>query len=188
MNKNLFFTEKTQSLLWRCAILWLLFLLLYPPYLPMNDLPQHAMQVVLLDDLLKVRSVWNDLVWLNWDTPYLISYLLWWLWYQILPIDWASKFTIVSLFLLYLYALRQLRHAWHLTRSFEWIALFAFFGFVFQWGFVSFLLGVSVGILFWLSCTQFQAALNGQRAFIVLFWGVLSYYSHLLTFAFFCFA
>ncbi|WP_253355677.1 hypothetical protein [Neisseria perflava] len=36
--------------------------LLYPAYLPMADLPQHAAQVAALDDLLKARSPWADML------------------------------------------------------------------------------------------------------------------------------
>ncbi|MBO4577009.1 MAG: hypothetical protein J5680_07875 [Neisseriaceae bacterium] len=65
--------------------------LIYPKYLPMIDLPQHAALVVSLDDLLKGRNAYASMLWINWDTPYIITYLYWLLLYQILPILWATK-------------------------------------------------------------------------------------------------
>ena len=126
--------------------------LFYSPYLPMVDLPQHAAQVATLDDLLKNRSPWSNLVILNWDTPYLTGYALWLLLYQFMDINLSSKVLVAFIFLFYTYAIHLLRKNFQASPILEWAAMTSFFGFAFQWGFITFLLATPIGILFFLSC------------------------------------
>ena len=104
---NTFFSDRTQRILFSIVILITIGFLLYPKYLPMVDLPQHVGLVVTFDNLLKGRSVWESMLWINWDTPYIGSYLYWLLWYQVLPILWASKAVIISIFLIILIVFRH---------------------------------------------------------------------------------
>ncbi|MBO4577011.1 MAG: hypothetical protein J5680_07885 [Neisseriaceae bacterium] len=55
---------------------------------------------------------------------------------------------VISIFLLYIYAIRPLRKTFQADKMLDWVGLTCFFGYSFQWGFVSFLLGVTIGLLF----------------------------------------
>ena len=161
--------------------------LFYSPYLPMVDLPQHAAQVATLDDLLKNRSPWSNLVILNWDTPYLTGYALWLLLYQFMDINLSSKVLVAFIFLFYTYAIHLLRKNFQASPILEWAAMTSFFGFAFQWGFITFLLATPIGILFFLSCKNWLE--SGKYKYFICFslLGVVMYFSHVLIFAFFCF-
>lgn len=161
--------------------------LFYPPYLPMVDLPQHAAQVATLDDLLKNRSPWSYLVTLNWDTPYLAGYALWLLLYQFMNIVLSGKVLVASTFLFYTYTVHLLRKEFQASPLLEWAAMTSFFGFAFQWGFITFLLAIPVGFLFFLSCKKWLE--NKKQIYFIYFLilGIAMYLSHVLIFSFFCF-
>ena len=181
-----FFSDRTQRILFSIVVLITIGFLLYPKYLPMVDLPQHAALVVSFDDLLKGRSVWSSMLWINWDTPYIGSYLYWLLWYQVLPILWATKAVIISIFLLYIYAIRLLRRTFQADRMLDWVGLTCFFGYSFQYGFVSYMAGAAFGLLFLALNKRYLDNPNKKDWWLILLTGVLTYFNHLLAFAFFC--
>lgn len=183
---NIFFSDRTQRILFSIVVLITIGFLLYPKYLPMVDLPQHVGLVVVFDDLLKGRSVWSSMLWINWDTPYIGSYLYWLLWYQVLPILWATKAVIISIFLLYIYAIRLLRRTFQADRMLDWVGLTCFFGYSFQYGFVSYMAGAAFGLLFLALNKRYLDNPNKKDWWLILLTGVLTYFNHLLAFAFFC--
>lgn len=178
---------KIQNTLLGILILSCFVFLLYPDYLPLIDLPQHAAQVTTLDDLIKGKSVWQHMAFTNFDTPYLTSYLLWWLLYQFMDIATAAKWVLVFIFGLYVLSIRQLRRAYGKDKLLDFLALTCFFGFAYQWGFISFLMSIPVGIFFLLSCKKYHETHNPRQLAMIFAWGVLLYFSHILGFAFFCF-
>ena len=162
--------------------------LLYPTYLPMVDLPQHAAQIVLLDDLFTGKSVWQDEVQINWDTPYLTTYLLWWGLYRLLGIVWSSKVLVVGILLAYVWAMVCLRRAFSGSRLVDWAALGTFFGFAFQFGFVSFLAAIPLGIALLLLAKHWLDKRRTPRdLWAMCLLGITLYCTHVLIFCFFCF-
>ncbi|WP_198344769.1 hypothetical protein [Neisseria chenwenguii] len=161
--------------------------LLYPAYLPMADLPQHAVQVAVLDDLLKGRSPWSDMLVLHWDTPYWTTYSVWLLLHQFIGMAWSPKIVVILILLFYMASVRLVRRAFRASRLTDWVALTCFFGFAFQWGFVSFLAGIPVGMLFLAANKFWLDTQKPKYLWMIAFLGIWSYYSHVLTFAFFCF-
>ena len=183
---NTFFSDRMQRILFSIVVLITIGFLLYPKYLPMVDLPQHVGLVVSFDDLLKGKSVWSSMLWINWDTPYIGSYLYWLLWYQVLPILWATKAVIISIFLLYIYAIRLLRRTFQADRMLDWVGLTCFFGYSFQYGFVSYMAGAAFGLLFLALNKRYLDNPNKKDWWLILLTGVLTYFNHLLAFTFFC--
>ncbi|TYA24244.1 hypothetical protein FXB91_01825 [Aggregatibacter actinomycetemcomitans] len=179
-------TNNERNLFYLVLLVTVLFLF-YPPYLPMVDLPQHAAQVVMLDDLFKQQSKWSDLVQLNWDTPYLTGYFVWWLLYQFTDIVTSSKLLVVFIFLFNVWAVFLLRKSFQAESILEWAAITSFFGFAFQWGFVTFLLAIPIGILFFLSNKNWLETKKYRYFIGIVLLGILSYCSHVLIFSFFCF-
>lgn len=183
---GVFFSDKLQRILFIVILLITIIFLLYPKYLPMTDLPQHIALVVSFDDFLKDKGVWSSMLWINWDTNYILLYLYWLLLYQILPILWATKIVVISIFLLYIYAIRSLRRTFQADRMLDWVGLTCFFGYSFQYGFISFILGVAFGLLFLSFNKRYLDNPSKKDWWLILLTGVLTYYSHLLAFAFFC--
>ena len=161
--------------------------LFYPPYLPMVDLPQHAAQVVMLDDLWKQQSAWSDLVVLNWDTPYLAGYSIWWLLYQFADIVTSSKILVTLILLINCWAIHLLRKTFQAPVILEWAALTSFFGFAFQWGFITFLIAIPIGMLFFITNKYYLETREHKYLIGILLLGCLTYFSHILIFSFFCF-
>ena len=176
--------ERRLFILVICITIGFLF---YPTYLPLVDLPQHAAQVVSLDGILKNQYLWGDFTEVNWDTPYLTGYLSWLVIYQVFDIKTSAKVFIVFIFLLYCLSVHCLRRFFNAPCLVEWAAVTSFFGFAYQWGFVTFLLAIPIGIFFFLVNMRW---IDKPR---VLTWpavvavGGLLYVSHILIFAFFCF-
>lgn len=140
--------EKWERRLFYFVVLLTTVFIFYPSYLPMVDLPQHAGQVATLNDLLHHQSVWAHLLELNWDTPYLVGYGLWLALYQVFDIVLSAKILVAFTFLFYTYAINLFRKSFQSTVMIEWVAMTTFFGFAFQWGFITYLLSIPIGILF----------------------------------------
>ena len=184
---SILFSDRFQRILFALVVCLTVGFLLYPHYLPMVDLPQHAAQVVALDDLLKKQSRWSDMLQVNWDTPYLSIYLFWLGLYQIFDIVWSAKLVVAGLFLFYIFSIRLLNREFNNDPIVDWVALSCYFGFAFQWGFVGYLAGIPVGVLFFVVCKRWLDTGQWKYWLLIVLLGVASYLSHILTFAFFCF-
>lgn len=187
MQSHFILSAKVERILFYFVVLTTTLFLFYPPYLPMVDLPQHAAQVATLNDLLHGQSPWVDLVVLNWDTPYLAGYGLWLLLYQFMSITLSAKVLVALIFLFYTYAIHQLRKSFQASVILEWVAMTSFFGFAFQWGFITFLLAAPVGIVFFLYGKKWLERKQRKDLIIFILLGVAMYFCHVLIFAFFCF-
>ena len=157
-------------------------------YLPLVDLPQHAGQVSALDSLLKGQNAnWTQDVEINWDTPYLLGYALILLFYQFFSINASINIVIVISFFLFIYATNQLRKSYFASSIVNWIAIPSFFGFAYEWGFVTFILATPIGILFYLLNKAWVDSKNSKYLLPILIVGTILYFSHILVFAFFCY-
>lgn len=185
--KNIFSALSIERTCFLLVLMITVGFIFYTPYLPMVDLPQHASQVSTLDDLLKGKSVWADILTLNWDTPYLAGYGLWLLLYQFFDIIVSSKILVSIIFLFHTYTIHLLRKTFDAPVFLEWAVLPTFFGFAFQWGFVTFLLAIPVGISFFLSCKNWLETQQKSHFIQFAILGILMYFCHVLIFAFFCF-
>ena len=179
-------THNINKILLTIAIFISTWFILYPDYLPLVDLPQHAAQVATLDDLLKDKSPWKEMLFLNFDVPYLTTYLTWLGLHQIMPITWSAKVIVAITLFAYMFAIRLLRRQFNASYIVDWIALSCFFGFVFQFGFLTFLMSIPVGIIFFVYCKQWIETHQLKYLILLTFWGVFCYLSHILSLAFFC--
>jgi hypothetical protein len=116
-------------------------------YLPMVDLPQYAALTAVWKHLDDPASGYRQAYWINYFTPYLLSYLLLRSFATFLPVLMAAK-AVVTLSLLALpfacdHLVRDRGHD-------RWWCLLCFpllFNNSFYWGFISFLVAVPIGIL-----------------------------------------
>ena len=177
--------------LFALALLFCLLLLFYPHYLPLVDLPQHASQVVLLNDLwLHGNSRWGEMLQINWNTPYLVLYLYWLGLYQCFDILLSAKILLATILLLYVWAFARFRRAYDAPVLVDWVALGTFFGLAFQFGFLSFLLALPFGLLFVLLSRALVARLDSLHPALLigslLPAGLFLYLNHVLIYALAC--
>lgn len=178
--------ETVHRLFLGVLILTSVLLLMLPEYLPLVDLAQHAAQVSSLDDLLKNRSAWHDILFIQWNTPYLTMYVFWLGLYQLFDIMWSAKMVVTAIFLFYMYAMVQVRKVFGATRLLDYVALTCFFGYAFQWGFLGYLSAIPVGFLFLVANKKWMETHQNRYLIHMTLLGVWAYYSHVLPYAFFC--
>ena len=188
MKINLLNNKLQGNLVYFATVFVLIIIILWANYLPLVDLPQHAGQVAALDDILKNQShPWSSNITVNWDTPYLLGYSLILALYQVFEINTSINITVVVAFLSFLYTSYLLRKAYDASKIVDWIAIPSFFGFAFEWGFLTFILAFSIGLFFFLVNKQWVDSKKIQYLPIILILGVTLYFSHILIFAFFCY-
>lgn len=155
-------------------------------YLPMVDLPQHAAQVSALDLMIKDESPWANLIELNFKTPYLVGYFSWLILYQFFDIVFSSRILVSSIFIFFIFSFNSLRKELGASPIVTWIAVPSFFGFSYEWGFITFLLAVAIGNFFFLYNIKWAENRKPKNAIIVTILGLVLFFSHILSFLFFC--
>ena len=158
------------------ALMWL------APRLPMTDLPQHAAQVALWRDLLLGTSPWADLVRINLLTPYLIGYGLMLPLSFIVPLDVAARIVLSLAFLGFVAGSVALRRALKGDRRLDWLGLLGFFGFAWQWGFLTFLVAAPLGLAFLVLAARHAGAPAWRGAAWLIVSGLTLLLSHGLIF------
>ena len=156
-------------------------LMWWAPRLPMTDLPQHAAQVALWRDLIQGHSSWSDLVRINLFTPYLIGYGLALPLSFLFPMSAAVKIVLTAALLGFVGVCTAFRRTLGGDARLDWLFLVGFFGFAWQWGFLTFLAATPVGIAFLLACHNPVGAMRRRNATIVVL-GALLLFCHGLMF------
>ncbi|HEV2574174.1 MAG TPA: hypothetical protein VGU72_20745 [Beijerinckiaceae bacterium] len=151
---------------------------------PMVDLPQHAGQITLWLDLLKGASPWESLVRVNMLTPYLIGYT------AALPFTAlfgpliAVKIILTISYIGWIFACRALRKETGSDPRLEFLFLYSFFGFAWQWGFMTFLVSAPISILFLLFALRYAKEPNMAKGAGLIGLGIILLFSHALLFVF----
>jgi hypothetical protein len=115
---------------------------------PMSDLAQHAAQVAVWHDILVGTSKWQNLLYINYFTPYLVGYLSALLLAFLVPIAAAFKIVLSLAYLLLVATCVLLRKRLGGDERLDWLFIPGYFGFAFVWGFYTFLVAVPIGLLF----------------------------------------
>lgn len=154
------------------------------PHPPLTDLPQHAAQVGLLKDILLGQSQWQALFDINLFTPYLASYALATILALFMPIAAAFQVLLTLGYLAFVGMCIKLRQHFQVDSRLDWLFVLPFFGFAYQWGFVSFLISVPIGLLFILFSDHHAKQPNRSSAIQLFLVGFLLLESHGLMFLF----
>lgn len=151
---------------------------------PMIDLPQHAGQVALWLDLLKGTSPWESLVRVNMLTPYLIGYTVALPFTALFGSLIAVKIVLTISYIGWIIACRALRKEVGSDSRLEFLFLYSFFGFAWQWGFLTFLVGAPLSILFLLFALRYAKRPNILQGTGIVGLGIILLLSHALLFVF----
>jgi hypothetical protein len=123
-----------------------------PPFPPQIDLPQHAGQIRLLHDWASAGFAHRDILTLNFFTPYLPAYLAGAGLTAVIPAVVAVKLLWTLGTLGTIWASIRLRRVLGGCGKWDWLLLPGLFGVTFQWGFLTFLIALPLGLLiveFW---------------------------------------
>lgn len=156
------------------------------PMPPWGDMPQHAAQISLLRDLLAGTSQWQDIVRINYFTPYLTAYGLAYALSFAMPVLAATKLVLTLSFYVFVAACVMLRERFGGDERLDWLFVPGFFGFAFQYGFYTFLVATPVGLLFLLLAERFARRPALARGAGLVAAGIVVFFSHGLVFLFAC--
>lgn len=157
-----------------------------PEYLPMIDLPQHAAQVSLFVELIKGQSSFSDIVEINYLTPYWIGYGPLALLTCFFDISVAVKLFASIVLVAFYSSVRQFFESINTPPQLAILTLPSFFGFSFEWGFLTFIAAVPVGFFYLSYVIKNSTRADGFLFLLKLFFfGFLLFFSHALVFVFF---
>jgi hypothetical protein len=172
---------------WFTLSFWLCCALLAVPlwsvdYLPMADLPQHAAQI-------SIWTRWGDpefgypqIYLKNWFTPYLLGYLLTFALTPFLSVGAALTTVITAAVVGIPLATRVLLRETGGNRWWVFAVFPTVFGFAFDWGFFSFLVGIPLALLLLVAALRYAQAPT-RRAGVLLTAGLTGlFFVHLLLF------
>ena len=172
------------SLLYFITVFWGVITFWLSPHLPLTDLPQHAGQVALLKEMLFGQSQWREIFQINLLTPYIVTYALATILSFVVSISTAFKILLSIGYLAYIYTSIRLREHFNVDRRLDWLFILPFFGFAYQYGFVSFILSAPLGLSFILLADKHAQNLSKSNTLNLFFLGLLLLATHGLMFLF----
>jgi hypothetical protein len=175
---------KLNTYLYALSLVLGIVLIWIAPHSPLTDLPQHAAQVALLKDILLGQSKWHTFFNINMFTPYLASYSLATILALFMPVTVAFQLLLTAGYLAFVGMCIKLRQYFEVDSRLDWLFVLPFFGFAYQWGFVSFVLSAPIGLWFILLANRHAQQTNPWHAIKLFFVGFLLLESHGLMFLF----
>ena len=116
-------------------------------YLPMADLPQHAAQIAIWTRWSDPAFEYQEIYVRNWFTPYLFGYLVTFLLTPFMSVKAALTAVITAAVLGVPLATRFVIREVGGNRWWSFAAFPGVFGFAFDWGFFSFLVGIPLALV-----------------------------------------
>lgn len=131
-------------------------------FAPISDLPQHAAQIRLLDELLGIETATVELsdYTVRWWAPGNLVYGVFFLWARVLDPIAAARASIATLALLLVLAFHALARARERPTEHATLASLLVFSIPLYWGFVGFLLGA---VIFLMLLPRLLAPLDAAR-------------------------
>lgn len=181
------FNDRTLSILYLISVVWGVLIFWISPHLPLIDLPQHAGQATLLKEMLLNQSKWSDIVTINYFTPNFATYVLVIFLMTFFKVSSALSVALSIAYCAFIYFSIQLRKHFKVDSRLDWLFLLPFFGFAYNWGFVTYLISAPIALLFLLLADKYAINPSKTRAVGLMFVGLLLLEAHGLMFLFtFC--
>lgn len=154
------------------------------PRLPMVDLPQHVGQVALWHDLVEGTSKWQDLLYVNYWTPYLIGYAPALFLSFLVSASTALKLILCLSFFGFVAACVALRRDFGGDPRLDWLFIPGFFGYAYAWGFYTFLVAAPICLLFVLLANRYAIRPATGLGVALILADIGLFFSHGLVFIF----
>jgi hypothetical protein len=180
---NEFFTLGNQTL-FRFALLLSLLPIWLSTYPPMVDLPQHAGQIVALQEIWEGNPVFTDVFEINWFTPYLVGYLLVYMLSLIMPVITSIKLVITAVCVSIPLLTGMLLRETGADEDWKWLAIPSVFGYTFYWGFFNYLVTIPFGLLFLVLTVRFNRNCSLVSGLGIALYAVFLFFCHILALGF----
>ncbi len=154
------------------------------PRPPMEDLAQHAGQVVLWRDLLLGTSKWQPLLQVNYFTPYLLGSGLALLLSFVMPVGAALKLLLTLSYCGFVAACILLRRWMGGDRRLDWLFVTGFFGLAYAYGFFPFLIALPIAVLFTALAHRHAGRPTPAWGALLCMTGLALFFAHGLAFLF----
>lgn len=154
-------------------------------YPPCVDIPQHAAQIALFKGIISSSNPFGYLFSIHWFTPYLFGYGLIAIFNIFFSIILATKITIALSLLLIPYTTALLLAE---NDSEPYYALFtipALYGFLFNWGFLNFIVAAPIGLIFFLYTIKYTKYPTNKTAIIIAASANILFFCHALIWFYF---
>lgn len=156
-----------------------------PAYPPMTDLPQHAAQVTLLQQLQDPHFTLGSQFDVNWFTPYLVGYIPIYLLSQYFGIVLACKIVVACSLAAFPLCTALVMSETGNDKYWALLSIPAMYGFSYYWGFLNFIVAAPIGILFFWTVIRSVRSERRHSAWLPVLLLNLLFFSHALICAFF---
>jgi len=175
-----------DTLVFALCCLFLVLPLWTVEYLPMVDLPQHAAQVSVMKHLNDPAFGYRDIYKLNLFTPYLLGYGLAWLLSALVSVQTALRIVISVAVLAVPLTVRVLNARMGGRPEWSFLAFPIALSFSYGWGFLNYLIGIPLSLIFILLSCQHAARPTRARGVWLFLFSLLLFWCHLVIAAFSC--
>jgi hypothetical protein len=152
--------------------------------LPMVDLPQHAGQVVALQQMWAGNGAFLQAFEINWFTPYLLGYLLLYLASLVLPIEVATQLVVTVAIVAVPWLTGTMLRAAGADERWKWLAIPGSYSFAFYWGFLSFIVAVPFALLFLIHTFRFARAPTLKGGVLTATFATFLFFCHVIVLGF----
>jgi hypothetical protein len=161
--------------------------LLFSRYLPMVDMPQHAAEVATLNNLwFSSDYAFRHLFIIDYARPYWGGYAPLLFLNIFFPIDIATKVLVATIIISIPLMAAKLRALFSNNAILDWLTLPIGYGFAFQWGFLSFFVGVPFALYFLYCAFRFVDSPTFKMAVILAILSNILIAIHLMIAGFGC--
>ncbi len=172
--------HRTRALVAAGIIALAVFPILFTPYPPATDLPQHLAQVRLFEQALQDPG--GPYV-INWAAPGNLIYVVIFAFRAVLPSAWVARAVLILLVILWIAAIHLFAAARNRPLAATIVASLLVFNQSLYWGFVNFLLGFPVFVLLFVLTVKDPKTDGWKRYALLVLTSLLLYESHALWFA-----
>jgi hypothetical protein len=152
---------------------------------PMVDLPQHAAQIALLQDILSGSTPFASLFEVQLFTPYWFGYSLLFVLAKPFGVALAAKTLVVLTTVAFVACAARFTARAGAPSFWRWLFVPLPFGFAYEWGFLNFLVAVPLGFAF-LAELDLRPGPRSRREILVLVaWAHALFFAHVLVMAYF---
>lgn len=178
------FLDLENRLLFAAALTLSVVPLWIPEFLPLVDVPQHAAQVASLHELWSSNPLFNDMLMVNWFTPYIGGYLVAYAVSLIFPVVTSIKIVVSTAAIGLPIVTGLLLRAVGADERLKWLAIPGSYSFALYWGFLVYLVAVPIALLLvWLT-VRFEKSPTLRRSLGIAGFSVLLFYFHVIALGF----
>jgi len=174
----------------RLAFLFFVIAMVIPIWLvdltPLVDMPGHAAQIATFLRLLETNHPLNKFLEINLFNPYVLGYLLIAGLAKVVSLLTAIKLTLSFAVAGFPLASAVLRRVTAGNKYWDWLTIPLGYSFSFDWGFLNFIVGAPLAILYLALCIQLTSSPSRLSRISLFLISLILFLCHFILFAVFC--